>query len=74
MEDKDPAPGFSSSFFRATPSVNPVQTDIASLARGTLNDLYKQLKKSSKRAGDKMSRYHLEDCMMRIKTKLELEK
>jgi len=74
MEDKDPAPGFSSSFYRATSSVNPVKTDISSLTRGMLKDLYIDLKKNSKRAGDKMSRYHLEDCMMRIKKKLEIKK
>ena len=75
MKPSKPSPNFSSfsSFFRSTPSVNPAMTDISSLSRGMLKELHSDLKKSYKRAGDKMSRYHLEDCMKRIEEALDMD-
>jgi hypothetical protein len=63
----------SSSFFRATASVNPVMTDISSLTRGMLKTLHADLKKAARRAPDKLTTYHYEDCMQRIEEALELE-
>lgn len=63
----------SSSFFRATASVNPVMTDITSLTKGMLKDLHADLKKAARRAPDKMTTYHYEDCMKRIEEALGME-
>lgn len=73
LEDEDVSAGGRSSFFRSTPAVNPAKTDISSLTRGMLTELYETLGKKSKRAADKMSRYHLEDCRKRIEEKLDLD-
>lgn len=62
-----------SSFRRATASVNPVLTDITSLTRGTLKELHSTLEKAAKRAPDKLTRYHYEDCMHRIAEALDME-
>jgi hypothetical protein len=62
-----------SSFFRATASVNPVVTDITSLTRGTLKELHDTLEKAAKRAPDKLTRYHYEDCVHRIAEALDME-
>lgn len=62
-----------SSFRRATPDVDPVMTDISSLTRGTLKELHATLKKSAKRAPDKLTKYHYEDCMKRIEEALDME-
>lgn len=71
LEAKDP-PRSQFSFLLSTPAVNPAKTDITSITRGMLKDLHKDLQKNAKRAGDKMSRYHLEDCAERIKKQLDL--
>lgn len=63
----------SSSFRRATPSVNPIVTDITSLSRGMLKDLHEKLEKASRRAPDQMTEYHYEDCMNRIEEALDME-
>ncbi len=74
LEPTKPGSGTISTFFRTTSSVNPVTSDIAAISRGTLQALYKDLKKNSKKAADKMSQYHLEHCLHRIKMALELDK
>lgn len=76
MEMLKPAPassGGGSSFRRATASVNPIMTDITSLTKGMLKDLHEKLDKAARRAPDKMTKYHYEDCMQRIKEALDME-
>ncbi|MCB0686139.1 MAG: zinc-dependent metalloprotease [Saprospiraceae bacterium] len=73
LNEREDSNGTISTFYRSTSSVNPVITDIRSLAMGTLNDLYTMLKKSSKKSSDRMTRFHYEDCMKRIEEALDLE-
>jgi hypothetical protein len=56
------------------PSLDPQLSDMVSINRGTLNRLYKDLKKYSGKSKDKVSRYHLEDCLARAKAALDIEK
>lgn len=65
--------GMISTFFRSTSSVDPVMSDIRSLAIGTLKELHKELKKQARRSDDRLSKFHYEDCLMRIKQALDLE-
>lgn len=46
--------------------VEVTQSDIRSIIRGELTRLEKQLKKSRKRFKDELSRYHIEDTLVRI--------
>lgn len=49
-----------------TRRVNLAQTDLPSIARGQLNSLKNDLKMSSSRMTDRMSKYHLQDLIARI--------
>ncbi|MCB0666669.1 MAG: zinc-dependent metalloprotease, partial [Saprospiraceae bacterium] len=69
-EDSD---GTISSFYRSTSSVDPLLTDIRSLALGTLIELHADLKKQARKSSDRMTKFHFEDCMMRIEKALDLE-
>ena len=55
------------------PSMDPKKSDIVSLSRGSLMELHKDLEKAAKKADDKMTKYHYEDCMQRIAKALELD-
>lgn len=55
------------------PSMDPKKSDIVSLTRGTLMELHKDLEKAAKKADDKMTKYHYQDCQQRISTALGLE-
>lgn len=64
------APSF---FGPATPSVDPMKTDIVAVTRGTLMELHSELMKKAKSTSDKMTRFHLEDCAARIAEGLDLD-
>jgi hypothetical protein len=49
---------------------DPKKTDIYSITRHTLVALEKDLKKGTKKAGDTMSKAHLEDCLDRVRQAL----
>jgi hypothetical protein len=49
-----------------TRRVNLAQTDLPSIARGQLNSLKNDLKMSSARMSDRMSKYHVLDLISRI--------
>jgi hypothetical protein len=73
LESKE-APRFSSStWYRATPQVNPAMTDIRSLTMGTLMELHKDLEKAARKADDNLSKYHYLDCAKRISDALDME-
>ncbi len=46
------------------------KTDFLSVVRADLEQLRRELKKKAKGASDKMSRYHLEDCLHRVEKSL----
>ena len=50
----------------STRRVNLAQTDLPSIARGQLNALKNELKMSSARMSDRMSKYHVQDLTSRI--------
>ena len=50
----------------STRRVNLAQTDLPSIARGQLNALKNELKMSSARMSDRMSKYHVQDLISRI--------
>ena len=49
------------------------QTDIKALARGTLNNLKKEIDQAVRKQSDQVTKYHLEDLLMRIEKGLKLE-
>lgn len=59
-----------SSFFSLTMTANVRNTDVASVARGYLTDLRKQILAAIPATADKMSKYHLEDVAERIRQAL----
>ena len=67
-----PAPA-ASPFAAAAPSVDPMKTDIIAVTRATLKELHGELKAKAKSASDKMTRYHYEDCVMRLEKGLGLD-
>lgn len=73
LKEQNASSPSSSSFFRATASVNPMVTDITSLTKGMLKELHGDLKKASRRTSDKLTTYHYEDCMKRIEEALDME-
>lgn len=62
-----------STYFRSTSSVDPMMSDIRSLAMGSLKELHGDLEKASKKAGDRMSRFHYQDCLHRIEEALDMK-
>ncbi len=62
-----------SGYGRSTPSVNPAMSDIRSLAMGHLKDLHEKLESAADSAADDMTRYHYEDCAMRIAEALDMD-
>lgn len=50
------------------------RTDVTSVARGTLGNLRRDLKTGLLRSTDRMSRFHIEDCIARIEKALDMEK
>ncbi len=73
LEPQDPSPGFNSMYYSTTPSVDPVMSDIRSLAVGKLKELHETLERAVKRTDDDMTRYHYEDCKMRIEEALDMD-
>lgn len=55
------------------PSMDPMKTDIVSMSRGTLERLHADLKKSKRKYSDKLSAYHVKDCMSRIEEALDMD-
>ena len=51
---------------RGSSAVNTSQSDIRSVARAELNMLKRAIKNAISRTSDSMSRYHLEDAVVRI--------
>lgn len=66
-EGKKPASG---GYQKSTP-VNIGQSDIRSVARAELNILKRDLKNGIGRTSDKMSKYHLQDAVVRIEAILD---
>ncbi len=66
--------GSISTFFRSTSSVNPMTSDIRSMALGTLHELHKDLQKSMRRQEDRITKFHYMDCAKRIEEALDLRK
>lgn len=67
------APSFSFFGSSSGPSMDPKKSDIVSLSRGSLMDLYNDMEKAAKKADDTLTKYHYQDCMMRIQQALDLE-
>jgi hypothetical protein len=61
----------SRSWVKTGPSMDPQLTDIVSINRAFLKKLQADLKKGVKKAGDELSKYHLEDCLYRIEQLME---
>jgi hypothetical protein len=61
----------SGSRVKTGPSMDPQFTDIVSVNRAFLKKMQKDLKKGVKKAGDELSRYHLEDCLYRVEQALD---
>ena len=55
----------------STRRVNLSQTDLPSIGRGQLNSLKNDLKMSSTRMTDRMSKYHIQDLISRISEALD---
>jgi hypothetical protein len=72
LESKAAPPNFGG-FRRSTAQVNPAMTDIRSLTLGTLKSMHKQLKSAAKKSNDDLTKYHYEDCMIRIAEALDMD-
>ncbi len=57
--------------YRKSTVVNTSQSDIRSVARAELNNLKRDIRSGLGRTSDRMSRYHLQDALERIKLILE---
>ena len=70
-----PSFSFSGGGYRVVngPSMDPMKTDIVSITQGNLMDLHTELSKAAKKASDKMTRYHYNDCVKRIEKALDME-
>jgi hypothetical protein len=55
------------------PSMDPMKTDIVSITRGNLMELHEALEKGAKKASDKLTKYHYQDCLKRVEKALEIE-
>ncbi|NND32386.1 MAG: zinc-dependent metalloprotease [Saprospiraceae bacterium] len=73
LQPGDAGNGVISTYTRTTSSVDPVLTDIRSLAMGTLTELHDDLKKQSRRTSDSMTKFHYQDCVKRIEAALDIE-
>jgi len=69
-EGGEAAPSF---FGPSLPTIDPMKNDIAAVTRGTLMELHSEIVKKAKTSGDTLTRYHLEDCAMRIQKGLGLD-
>ncbi|HEY4652588.1 MAG TPA: zinc-dependent metalloprotease [Pontibacter sp.] len=63
---KEQEQGAAASRFRAGTPVNVAQSDIRPMVRGELNTLRNQIKASIAKTGDTMTKYHLQDALVRI--------
>jgi hypothetical protein len=73
LETATSSNGSIGTYFRSTSSVDPVLTDIRSLAMGTLNELHFALNKQGSRSGDRITKLHYQDCSKRIEKALEMD-
>ena len=55
------------------PSMDPKKTDMVSITMGNLKKIHSSLKKAVKKADDDMTKYHYEDCIMRIEEALDMD-
>ncbi|MEZ5044641.1 MAG: zinc-dependent metalloprotease [Saprospiraceae bacterium] len=70
LKPKDAASSFGGN---SGPTLKPTYSDIVSMSHGTLEKLHGDLKKASKKYADKLSAYHIKDCMHRIEEALDME-
>lgn len=73
LQASEDSNGVISTYYRSTSSVNPLMTDIRSLALGSLKELHGELKKQSRKSSDRMTKFHYEDCIIRIEDALKME-
>lgn len=59
------------SWVKTGPPMDPMLNDIVSINRAWLNKLSSDLKKAVKKTKDNLSRYHLQDCLVRIADALD---
>lgn len=71
IEMLEPKESNSRSWVKTGPSMNPMLTDMVSINRAWLDTLEKDLKKAAKKANDSLTRYHLQDCLVRIQDALD---
>ena len=72
-EEQTPVPARFRSFIKRT-NVNVAQSDIRPVVRGQLGILRGQIKNAIPKTSDRMSKYHLQDAIIRIDNILDPKK